>query len=121
MGDEMNAALLREFVAKEVKQALDQISSNKSLGPDGMIAYFYKEYWIILGKDVTKLTLEFLNGDGELKEINHTNVVLITKKKTLNTPKDFRPISFCNVVYNIVAKVLANRLKKVLPAIIDET
>ena len=42
--DEMNAGLVREFTAEEVKQALYQMHSNKSPGPNGMIACFYKEY-----------------------------------------------------------------------------
>ena len=34
--------------------------------------------------------------------------------------KDLRPIALSNVLYKIIAKVLASRLKAILPDIIDE-
>lgn len=47
-------------------------------------------------------------------------MVLIPKKDNVESMKDLRPIALCNVLYKILAKVLANRLKVILPGIITE-
>ncbi|XP_058760595.1 uncharacterized protein LOC131633933 [Vicia villosa] len=43
-----------------------------------------------------------------------TNITLIPKGETQTSLKDWRLITLCNVLYKVIAKVLANRLKKVL-------
>ena len=48
-------------------------------------------------------------------------MTLIPKVKNPEQVIEFRPIALCNVLYKLVSKVLANRLKKILPSIISET
>ena len=72
-----------------------------------------------MGDDVVSAVLDFLNNGNMLPEINHTNIVLIPKVKDPEKMSDFRPISLCNLIYKIISKVLANRLKQVLPYIIS--
>lgn len=52
--------------------------------------------------------------------VNETNLILIPKVEHPETVSNFRPISLCNYVYKIVAKVLANRLKGVLEGCVSE-
>ena len=74
-----------------------------------------------MGEVVVTVVLDFLNDGIILLALNHTNIVLIPKVKNLEKMSNFRPISLCNVIYKIISKVLANRLKQVLPDIIPPT
>ncbi|KAK2637952.1 hypothetical protein Ddye_025747 [Dipteronia dyeriana] len=62
-----------------------------------------------------------LNDGHPLDNINGTLVALIPKTKRATRVFDFRSISLCNVVYKIVAKTIANRLKVVLGDVISES
>jgi len=66
------------------------------------------------------MCLDILNNDGDPSCFNHTNISLIPKNKSPNTPKDFRPIALCNVTLKILTKTTANRLKTLLPHIISD-
>lgn len=46
--------------------------------------------------------------------LNSSYIALIPKKKSPLTFSDFRPISLSNVVYKIISKTIANRLKPIL-------
>ena len=118
---EMNNLLTCEFTPEEVTIALKQMGPLKAPGPDGLAPLFYQKYWHLLGEDITKAVLNCLNSGKILKAINHTYITLIPKVKNLEDVKEFHPISLCNVIYMILSKVLANRLKKILPQIVSES
>ena len=113
--------LSSEYSADEVQTALFQMGPTKFPGPDGMNALFYQKFWHIVGDDVTNVVLHFLNYGIMDPEISYTYIVLIPRIKSLEKMSDYRPISLCNVIYKIISKVLANRLKKILPQLISPT
>ena len=62
---------------------------------------------------------EFFRSGCILKQLNHASIVLIPKSLNASKVGDFRPISCCNVVYEIISKILALRLSPILGKIID--
>ena len=55
-----------------------------------------------------------------LNGLNDTYICLIPKVKCPQKIIEFWPTSLCNDIYKIVSKVLANRLKGVLPKVISD-
>uniref|UniRef100_A0A803PRX9 DUF4283 domain-containing protein n=1 Tax=Cannabis sativa TaxID=3483 RepID=A0A803PRX9_CANSA len=82
-------------IEEEVQKALFHMHLDKSLGPDGMTLAFYQKNWGVVGVDV------------------------INQHPT--TMGDLRPIALCNVLYNVISKVVANCLKGVLSTAISNS
>ena len=108
---DMNDGLVEEFTRLEVKTALKQMAPLKALGTDGMPPIFFQHYWDSIGDDIVKAVLFCLNARVVMPGLNHTYITLIPKVKSSEFISKFHPIALCNVLYKLVSKVLANRLK----------
>jgi hypothetical protein len=93
--------------------------SNASPGPNGLNVAFYKAAWPWISQDVHNLVREFYSTAFLQPELNQTFLTLIPKKMQPVIPQDFRPISLCNIIYKVIAKSLADRLKPHRPNYID--
>jgi hypothetical protein len=118
---EMNHQLVAPVSMEEIQLALYQMDPLKAPGPDGFPACFFQQNWEILHKEVFDAIKFFFDTCQLDVSINYTVIALIPKTKNPKSVLDFRPISLCNVVYKVLSKVLANRLKVVLPSIISES
>ena len=110
----------KDFTREEVEVALKHMEPLKAPGPDGMPPLFSQSFWSVVGDDVSFAMLDCLNNCYIPHDLNHTFVTLIHKVKSPEFISEFRPISLCNVIYKPMSKVLANRLKKVLPYLVSE-
>lgn len=109
---EMNEVLIAPFTGNEIWEALQGIGDLKAPGADGMPSIFYKKFWSLIGDKVKYEVLNVLNGGPMPQGWNDTIIVLIPKNNNPQNLKDLRPISLCNVLYKLISKVLANRLKQ---------
>ena len=77
-------------------------------------------FWSTVDHDVVGSVLSWLNKGTVPHPVNHTFITLISKITNLEQVHEYRRISLCNVLYKIFSKVLANRLKKIMPKIITK-
>lgn len=54
-----------------------------------------------------------------LLALNATFLTLVPKEEQVSHPKQFLPIALCNVIYKLITKVIAPRLKPLLSSIIS--
>lgn len=116
-----NAVLLRPFTEDEVRVTLFSMFPDKAPGPDGMTPGFYQHFWGNIGEDISGFILQFLHSASFPPALNDATIVLIPKKNKPATPADLRPIALCNVLYKIMGKMIANRMKGMLQDIISES
>lgn len=109
------------FSEAEVRAAVMECNGGKALGPDGFNLLFFQKCWKLVHQEVLLFLRDFHASSKLSYGINSSFITLIPKTDNPIGLSDFRPISLVGSLYKILSKVLALRLKKVLPSIIDET
>ena len=91
----------------------------KALGIDGFHALFYQSWWSIIGNSLCSMVKDVFERGDLSHDINSINIVLLLKVDHPKYLSQFCPISLCNVRYKIITKVVANRLKSIIPKLIS--
>eukprot|EP00253_Pinus_taeda_P018786 PITA_18786 len=116
----MNHQLEAKVTMDEVKTALFAMDPDKAPGPDGFSARFLQSCWHIVGKDLLKMIQKSQACQKIGGSTKSSFLALIPKEKGANSFNRFRPISLCNIGYKLITKIIASRLKHILPKIIPE-
>lgn len=99
---------------EEIKEALDSMGPLKEPNSDGISAIFYQKLSDITRNDLVRLVQHAFRECCIPEEINKTYIVLISKKEVVETPTDYKPISLCNVLYKLIAKIIVRCIKPFL-------
>jgi hypothetical protein len=114
------ASLEDPFEEREVREVINSMDRDKAPGPDGFSLAFFQDCWEVVKGDIMAVFVDFHSHGKFVKSINSTFISLIPKFYGAKEIKDFHPISLVGGVYKIIAKVLANRMRRVMDKIISK-
>ena len=109
-----------ELTESEQYDALKNMPNNKSPGNDGLTKELFLSFW----DDIKDIHISSVRTAGIKKEFSVSQrqaIIKLLKKKGKDKRfiKNWRPISLLNIGYKIASKALAERLKKILPVLIN--
>ena len=103
----------------EIEHAIMTMHPDKALSPDGFPVYFFQQYRYIIKAEILDAVHFFFQFGNLPDSWTKTFITLISKKSNPKIFNDYHPINLCNTVYKIIAKILTNRLKLILPHLIS--
>ena len=112
--DEEVDCFLQPITLLEVESILKGFKNDKSHGPDGWLVEFFLAFFDLIGGELVLAAEQARTEECVPCSINSTFLTLIPKCDKPSTFADFRPISLCNLVYKIISKIVALRLKPIL-------
>ena len=117
---QQNAMLVEHFQEEEIKRAVWSYGNDKSPVPNRLNFKFIKQFWEVIKPNFLRFFDEFYVNGVFPRGLNVSFIALILKVADPQGLNEYRPISLIGCTCKILAKVLANRLKRVMPYIISE-
>nr|XP_009771105.1 PREDICTED: uncharacterized protein LOC104221690 [Nicotiana sylvestris]XP_016492827.1 PREDICTED: uncharacterized protein LOC107812285 [Nicotiana tabacum] len=102
------------FEEPDVLAALNSYAPDKVSGPDCYTMAFFQKCWEVLKSNFMGALNHYYQHGHMVKSCNASFIALIPKEKCSIELKDFRLISLIGSVYKLVAKILAERMKRVI-------
>lgn len=108
---------------EEVEGVLKRMSKGKVPGVDGLLVEFYVRFFNILGPYLVEMVWKMLENKNIRGSMATGVITLLYKKAEKSDIANYRPFNMLTVDYKIIAKILADRLKKALPHVVhvDQT
>ena len=104
----------------ECTSALRDFNSNKTPGTDGLPAEFYRFFWPDICHDlIASYNYAFQHGTMSISQRRGIISLIPKKGKDKSILENLSPISLLNVDYKILTKIVANRIEKILPLLIN--
>ena len=121
LGKEKSETLEGFITYEEASKVLKNMKNGKSPDTDGMTVDFFKFFW----KDLCQYVIRSLNegfSNGKMSITQREGIIVCIPKgdRPREFLKNWRPVSLLNVVYKIGSSCIANRIKNVLPDLINE-
>eukprot|EP00253_Pinus_taeda_P031123 PITA_31123 len=114
LNEDESEALFDPVTPRELESTLKWFKREKSPGLDGWTIEFYITFYDLLSNDLLRVVEECKVSGSLYNAVNSTFIALIPKSDSPSSFDDYRPISLCNVLYKIISKIIANRLRPIL-------
>lgn len=120
VADVQNQALTTPITMEEILKVIQGLKSDKSPGSDGFTGEFYREFKVQLTPILHKaFNWALSHGKWADTWCNSIITVIYKEGKDPTQCEGYRPITLLNIDQKLLSSILANRLAKVMPDIID--